>query len=72
MDAEIDDSLAWTILEYVHESRRTKLKTFVQLPTDELFNEAAARLGSLSGVHVFRDPEAKNQNAVKQSLGIQR
>jgi hypothetical protein len=70
MDAEVDDSLTWVILTYVHEARRTTLKTFVQLPSDESIDEAAAKLGKLSDVYVFRDPEAKNQKAVKQNFGI--
>jgi hypothetical protein len=72
MDAESDDSLAWMILEYVHEVRGTKLKTFVQLPADEYFDEAAAKLESLpvGGVYVYRDPAAQNGNAVKQNLGM--
>jgi len=70
MDAEIDDTLTWVILEYVHAARGTKLKTFIQLPTDESLNEAAAKFEKLSDVHVFRDPEAKNQKAVMQNFGI--
>lgn len=70
MDAEVDDSLTWVILEYVHEARRTTLKTFVQLPNDESINEAAATLGTLSDVYVYRDPEAKNLKAVRQNFGI--
>jgi len=70
MDAEVDDSLAWVILEYVHEARRTRLKTFVQLPNDEPINEVAAKLEKLSDVYVFRDPEAKNQKAVMENFGI--
>jgi hypothetical protein len=70
MDAEVDDSLAWLILKYVHDARRTNLKTFVQLPIDEEIDEVAAALESLSNVYVFRDPQATNQKAVMQNFGI--
>jgi len=68
MDAEVDDSLAWVILKYVHEARRTTLRTFVQLPIDEEINQIAATLQKMDHVYVFRDPEAKNQKAVMQNF----
>mmetsp|Transcript_62024 Transcript_62024/g.164981 ORF Transcript_62024/g.164981 Transcript_62024/m.164981 type:complete len:440 (+) Transcript_62024:112-1431(+) len=70
MDAEVDDSLTMVILSYVHEARGTTLQTFVQLPSDESINEAAATLEKLNDVYVYRDPEARNQKAVLQNFGM--
>jgi len=70
MDAEVDDSLAWVILKYVHGARGTTLQTFVQLPIEEEIDQIAATLKKMDHVYVFRDPEAKNQKAVMQNFGL--
>lgn len=70
MDAETDDIFCWVLLDYIHSCRGSRFKMLVQLPTDKLFDGVAEKFGALELCTVFRDPEAKNSEAIKHAFGI--
>jgi len=67
MDAEIDDGLVWVLAEYLCQRNKKKLRVLVQLPPDKEFDELAAKWMQAPGCEVWRDPDARNAQALRKA-----
>jgi len=67
-DAEVDDNLAWLLLEHVHRLRRTRLRVLVQLPRKDdkvpWLESVVDRIQRRNG-DVFHDEDARNIDAIQ-------
>merc|ERR1712194_249687 len=66
MDAETDDGLVWVFAEWLCKRNKKKLRVLIQLPSDTEFDELATKWMKIPGCEVWRDPDARNSEALKK------
>lgn len=68
-DAEVDDSLVWLLLEYVHRLQGTELHVMVQLPPGDTFDSLEGKVRAHAGSRctTFRDPDSGNSKPIKST-----
>jgi len=64
-DGEIDDCLAWVLLEHIWGGQDRKV--LIQLPEDPDFDALAKEWARLPGCEVWRDPDSRNAVALRDA-----
>jgi len=60
MDAELDDCLAWVLLERVLDGLEPRLSVLIQLPACGAFDAVAKLWEGRPGCEIWRDPDSRN------------
>ena len=67
MDAEFDDCLVWVLLEHMREATNSEFNVLVQLPAEAEFDEVADLWNSVPNCEVWRDPNSRNSEALRDT-----